>query len=88
MVDDYQNPGFRPLQICANLQGSAKIVALNLDGPYRSAESLQKCADIFLKVFAEMFFLQLFRKQCIPAFHFWTSSTTLSSILADQGSVS
>ena len=27
------------------LQGSAKIVALNLEDPYRSARSLQKCAD-------------------------------------------
>ena len=27
------------------LQGSAKIVALNLENPYRSARSLQKCAD-------------------------------------------
>ena len=32
------------------LQGSAKIVALNLEDPYRSARSLQKCAD-FLKDF-------------------------------------
>ena len=32
------------------LQGSAKIVALNLEDPYRSARSLQKCAD-FLEDF-------------------------------------
>ena len=49
-MDDY--PGFRPLQISVDLQGSAKIVALNLEEPYRSAESLQNCAD-FLKRFLQ-----------------------------------
>ena len=39
------SPGFRSLRICTDLQGSAKIVALNLEDPYRSARSLQKCAD-------------------------------------------
>ena len=43
-------PGFRSLRICKDLQdflqGSAKIVALNLEDPYRSARSLQKCADL------------------------------------------
>ena len=39
------HPGFRSLRICADLQGSAKIVALDLEDPYRSARSLQKCAD-------------------------------------------
>ena len=38
-------PGFRSLRICADLQGSVKIVALNLEDPYRSARSSQKCAD-------------------------------------------
>ena len=38
-------PGFRSLRICADLQGSAKIVALNLEDPYRFARSLKKCAD-------------------------------------------
>ena len=34
------------VQICRIfLQGSAKIVALNLEDPYRSARSLKKCAD-------------------------------------------
>ena len=40
-------PGFRSLrQICGSFSaGSAKIVALNLEDIYRSAGSLQKCAD-------------------------------------------
>ena len=63
-------PGFQSLRICEDLQdfflqGSAKIVALNLEDPYRSARSLQKCADlqdlyrsvqIFLKISAEICF--------------------------------
>ena len=38
------------------IQGSAKIVALNLEECYRSAKSLQKRASFFTKIFAHMFF--------------------------------
>ena len=32
------------------LQGSAKIVALNLEDPYRSTRFLQKCSKIFAEI--------------------------------------
>ena len=48
-------PGFRLLQICADLQVSVKIVALNLEEPYRSAASLQKYADFFKDFCRNMF---------------------------------
>ena len=38
------------------MQGSAKIVALNLEDPYRSARPLQKCAD-FLKIGHRLIYL-------------------------------
>ena len=38
------------------LQGSAKIVALNLEDSYRSARSLQKCADFLEDFCRNMFF--------------------------------
>ena len=44
------------------LQGSAKIVALNLEDPYRSERSLQKCAD-FLKDFFQKYVFLLLRNQ-------------------------
>ena len=53
-------PGFRPLRICADLpdfflQDSAKIVALNLEEPYKSAHFTELCR-FSLKIFAEICF--------------------------------
>ena len=56
-------PGFRSLRICADLQDSAKIVALNLENSYRSAISLQKCADFLQRFLQKCVFLQLLRNQ-------------------------
>ena len=43
------------------LQGSAKIVALNLEDPYRSARSLQKCVDFCKRFLQKWDFLQRLR---------------------------
>ena len=45
------------------LQGSAKIVALNLEDPFRSTRFLQKCADFLQRFVQKYVFLQLRRNQ-------------------------